>query len=87
MTLANIEPGETGYDLRTFERPRCKSFQRYVVESNVTQTWLADRTNWIFGKGWCPPATIKRPATVGSKMRAAHKPPFWFACSLPGEFA
>ncbi len=43
MTLANIEPAETGYDLRTFECPRCKRFQRYVIESSVTELWLADR--------------------------------------------
>jgi hypothetical protein len=27
------------------------------------------------------------PAAAGPEMRAAHEPPFWFACSLPGEFA
>ena len=43
MMLANIEPAETGYDLRTFECPRCKRFQRYVIESSVTEMWLADR--------------------------------------------
>ena len=43
MMLANIEPGETGYDLRIFECPRCKRFQRYVIESSVTELWLADR--------------------------------------------
>jgi hypothetical protein len=43
MNLANIEPGETGYDVRTFECPRCRRFQQYVIESNVTETWLAHR--------------------------------------------
>jgi hypothetical protein len=41
MILANIEPGETGYDVRTFECPRCRRFQQYVVESNVSETWLS----------------------------------------------
>ena len=45
MILATIEPGETGYDIRTFECPRCKTFQRYVIESNATEAWLAPRTN------------------------------------------
>jgi hypothetical protein len=45
MILANIGPGETGYDLRTFHCPRCKRSQRYVIKSNVTETWLAPRTN------------------------------------------
>jgi hypothetical protein len=45
MNLANIEPGETGYDVRTFECPRCRRFQQYVIESNVTETWLAPRAN------------------------------------------
>jgi hypothetical protein len=45
MILATIEPAETGYDLRTFECPRCKRFQRYVIESDATEAWLAPRTN------------------------------------------
>ncbi len=45
MTLAHIEPGEPGYDLRTFKCPRCKRFQRYVIESDVTVAWLAGRVN------------------------------------------
>jgi hypothetical protein len=45
MTLAEIEPGETGYDLRTFECSRCKRFQQYVIESDVTVAWLAHRAN------------------------------------------
>jgi len=45
MILAEIEPGETGYDLRTFKCPKCKRFQRYVIESNVKVAWLAHRAN------------------------------------------
>jgi hypothetical protein len=45
MILAEIEPGEKGYHLRTFECPRCKRFQRYVIESDVTVAWLAHRAN------------------------------------------
>jgi hypothetical protein len=45
MIPATIVPGEMGYDIRTFECPRRKGFQRYVIESNATETWLAPRTN------------------------------------------
>ena len=45
MILAQIEPGETGYDLSDVQCPKCKRFQRYVIESDVTVAWLAHREN------------------------------------------
>ena len=32
MYLAQIEPGEPGFDLRTFECPKCKHSESVVVE-------------------------------------------------------
>jgi hypothetical protein len=41
MRLAAIEPSDTGHDLRTYNCPRCKRVQRHVIESSVTEAWLA----------------------------------------------
>jgi hypothetical protein len=41
MRLSAIEPSCTGQDLRTFTCPECKRVQRHIVESTVTEAWLA----------------------------------------------
>jgi hypothetical protein len=41
MKLAAIEPRDTGLDLRTYNCPRCKRVQRHVIESAVSEAWLA----------------------------------------------
>jgi hypothetical protein len=38
--LTEIEPGDTGKDLRTFVCPRCNRVQRHTIESAVTKAWL-----------------------------------------------
>jgi hypothetical protein len=43
MRLSAIEPSSTGQDLRTFTCPECKRVQRHIVESAVTEVWLAPR--------------------------------------------
>jgi hypothetical protein len=43
MTLSAIEPSTWGQDLRTFACPHCKMVQRHVIESSVTEAWLAPR--------------------------------------------
>jgi len=44
MKLTAIEPGAPGQDLRTFTCPQCKRVQRHVIESAVTEAWLAPKT-------------------------------------------
>ena len=41
MKLTAIEPSCTGQDLRTFSCPHCKRVQQHVIESAVTEAWLA----------------------------------------------
>jgi hypothetical protein len=43
MRLTAIEPSNTGHDLRTFHCPQCKRVQRHVIESAVTEAWLAPK--------------------------------------------
>jgi hypothetical protein len=44
MRLMAIEPGAVaGQDLRTFTCPECKRVQRHVIESAVTEAWLAPK--------------------------------------------
>jgi len=41
MKLTAIEPCATGQDLRTFTCPKCKRVQRHIIESTVTEAWVA----------------------------------------------
>ncbi len=41
MKLTAIEPSAPGQDLRTFTCPQCKGVQRHIIESTVTEAWLA----------------------------------------------
>jgi hypothetical protein len=43
MKLTAIEPSASGQDLRTFTCPRCKRLQRHLIDSAVTEAWLAPR--------------------------------------------
>jgi hypothetical protein len=43
MKLSAIEPSSTGQDLRTFTCPECKRVERHIIESAVTEAWLAPR--------------------------------------------
>jgi hypothetical protein len=46
MRLIAIEPsalGQVGQDLRTFACPYCQRTQRHVIESAVTEAWLAPK--------------------------------------------
>src|ERR1700726_767994 len=43
--LTAIEPGAPGQDLRTFTCPRCNRVQRYIIDSAVSEAWLAP-TEW-----------------------------------------
>ena len=45
MKLTAIEPDAlVGQDLRTFTCPRCNTVQRRIIESAVTEAWLAPRS-------------------------------------------
>jgi hypothetical protein len=41
MRLTAIEPSALGQDLRTFSCPRCKRVERHLIDSAVTEAWLA----------------------------------------------
>jgi hypothetical protein len=41
MRLMAIEPSSASQDLRTFACLQCKRVQRHVIESAVTEVWLA----------------------------------------------
>jgi len=43
MKLSAIEPSCTGQDLRTFTCPECKRVQRHLIDSAVTEAWLAPK--------------------------------------------
>ena len=43
IVAAAIEPGALGQDLRTFTCPECKRVQRHVIESSVTEAWIAPK--------------------------------------------
>jgi hypothetical protein len=43
MKLTAIEPSSFGRDLRTFGCPRCNRVERHVIESAVTEAWLAPK--------------------------------------------
>jgi hypothetical protein len=43
MRLTAIEPSALGQDLRTFACPHCQGTQRHVIESAVTEAWLAPK--------------------------------------------
>jgi hypothetical protein len=43
MRLAAIEPSMWRHDLRTFACPQCKSVQRHIIESAVTEAWVAPK--------------------------------------------
>jgi hypothetical protein len=44
MKLTAIEPSATGQDLRTFTCQHCSRIQRHIIESAVTDAWLAPKT-------------------------------------------
>jgi hypothetical protein len=41
MRLTAIEPSSLGQDLRTFACPQCKRVQLHIIESAVTEAWIA----------------------------------------------
>ena len=43
MKLRAIEPSSLGQDLRTFGCPRCNRVERHIIESAVTEAWLAPK--------------------------------------------
>jgi hypothetical protein len=43
MKLVAIEPSASGHDLRTFACPQCQRIQRHIIESAVTEAWLAPK--------------------------------------------
>jgi len=43
MKLTAIEPSTPGQDLRTFTCPGCKMVQLHIIESTVTEAWLAPK--------------------------------------------
>jgi tRNA(Ile2) C34 agmatinyltransferase TiaS len=43
MRLTAIEPSSLGQDLRAFTCPECKRVQRHVIESAVTEAWVAPK--------------------------------------------
>jgi len=43
MRLTAIEPSTLGQDLRTFTCPECKRVQRHIIESAVTEAWIAPK--------------------------------------------
>ena len=43
MRLMAIEPSLVSQDLRTFACPRCKKVERHIIESAVTEAWLAPK--------------------------------------------
>ncbi len=43
MRLSAIEPSAVGQDLRTFTCPHCNRVQRHIIESAVTEAWLAPK--------------------------------------------
>jgi len=43
MRLAAIEPSMWRQDLRTFACPHCKRVQQHIIESAVTEAWVAPK--------------------------------------------
>ena len=43
MKLSAIEPSVFGHDLRTFTCPHCNRVQQHIIESAVTEAWLAPK--------------------------------------------
>jgi hypothetical protein len=43
MRLTAIQPSTSGHDLRTFTCPGCNRVQRHMIESAVTEAWLAPK--------------------------------------------
>jgi hypothetical protein len=43
MRLTAIEPSMWGQDLRTFGCPNCKRVQRHIIDSAVTEAWVAPK--------------------------------------------
>jgi hypothetical protein len=43
MRLPAIEPSTAGHDLRTFHCQQCNGVQRHIIESAVTEAWLAPK--------------------------------------------
>jgi hypothetical protein len=43
MRLAAIEPSGLGQDLRTFTCPQCKRSEQHIIESAVTEAWVAPK--------------------------------------------
>ena len=41
FSLSVIEPSMWGQDLRTIACPQCKIVQRHIIESAVTEAWVA----------------------------------------------
>ena len=41
MSLTAIEPSNTGQDLRTYGCSRCNTSEIHIIESAVTEAWLA----------------------------------------------
>jgi hypothetical protein len=43
MKMMAIEPSTSGHDLRTFACPHCKRIQQHIIESAMTEAWLAPK--------------------------------------------
>jgi hypothetical protein len=43
MKLTAIEPADIGRDRRTFTCPHCNWVERHIIESAVTEAWLAPK--------------------------------------------
>jgi tRNA(Ile2) C34 agmatinyltransferase TiaS len=90
MKLTAIEPSSTGQDLRTFTCPECKRVQRHVIESAVTEAWVAPKQtsprkfqynlNGLFG----PPASWNHLA-IGRKNREDHRMDRTTSCPKCGK--
>jgi hypothetical protein len=43
IKLTAIEPSDMEKDLRTFGCPACKRVQQHIIDSALTEAWLAPR--------------------------------------------
>jgi hypothetical protein len=43
MRLTAVEPSMWGQDLRTFTCSQCKRVQRHIIDSTVTEAWVAPK--------------------------------------------
>jgi hypothetical protein len=44
MKLTVIEPSKWGQDLRTFACPQCNRSEQHVIDSAVTEAWVAAKS-------------------------------------------